>query len=102
MVVARRSLAAGSPLKPFCQFPASGIRHGDVGRGNEVMTIVAHVLFALQLVAVFFLEEVDGAIRGRNVPAHFGLFLHVILQEFPQGLAKDHVLQVGDPGENVL
>ena len=66
------------------------------------MTIVAHVLFALQLVAVFFLEEVDGAIRGRNVPAHFGLFLHVILQEFPQGLAKDHVLQVGDPGENVL
>ena len=89
-------------LKAFLPIPASGVRHGDVGRGDKVMSIVAHVLFALQLVAVFFLEEVDRAIRWRNIPAHSGLLLHVIFQEFPQGLAEDHVLEVGNPGENVL
>ena len=89
-------------FKAFLPIPASGIRHSDVGRGDKVMTIVAHVLLALQLVAVFFLEEVDRAIRWRNVPAHFGLLLHVIFQEFPQSLAEDHVLEVGNLGENFL
>ena len=89
-------------LKAFLPIPASGVRHGDVGRSDKVVTIVAHVLFTLQLVAVLFLEEVDRAIRRRNIPAHSGLLLHVIFQEFPQGLAEDHVLDVGNPGENVL
>ena len=89
-------------LKSLLPVPASGVRHGDVGRGDKVVTVVAHVLFTLQLVAVFFLKEVYGAIRGRDIPAHAGLLLHVILQEFPQGLAEDHILDVGNPGENVL
>ena len=66
------------------------------------MAVIAHVLFALQLVAVFFLKEVDWAIRGRDIPAHAGLLPHVLLQEFPQGLAEDHVLEVGNFGEDVL
>ena len=87
-------------FEAFLPIPASGVRHGDVGRGNKVMTIVAHVLLALQLVAVLFLEEVDRAIRWRNIPAHSGLRLHVILQESPQSSAEDHVLEVGNLGED--
>ena len=91
-------------LKAFLPVPASGVRHGDVGRSDKVVTVIAHVLFALQLVAVFFLKEVDWAIRWGDIPAYAGLLLHVVLQEFPQsqGLAEDHVLDVGNPGENVL
>ena len=91
-------IGSGVALEAFLPMPASGIRHSDAGRRDEVMAIVAHVFFVLQLVAVFFLKKVDRAIRRRNVPARFGLFLHVVLQEFPQGLTKDHVLQVGDFG----
>ena len=87
-------------FEAFLPIPAAGVRHGDVGRGNKVMTIVAHVLLALQLVAVLFLEKVDRAIRWRDIPAHSGLRLHVILQESPQSFAEDHVLEVCNPGED--
>ena len=66
------------------------------------MTVITHVFLVLQLLAVLFLQEIDRAVRGRNVPANSGLFPHVVLQEFPQGLAKDHVLEVGNLGKDVL
>ena len=89
-------------LESFLPVPASGVCHCDVGRSDKVVTVIAHVLFILQLVAVFFLQEVDWAIRGRDIPANAGFLPHVILQEFPQGLAEDHVLEVGNLGEDVL
>ena len=57
------------------------------------MAIVAHVLFVLQLVAVLFLQEVDRAVRRRDIPADLRLLFHVVTQEFPQGFAEDHVLK---------
>ena len=66
------------------------------------MAIIAHVLFVLQLLAVLFLKEIDRAVRGRNIPANARLLPHVVPQELPQGLAKDHVLEVGNPGEDIF
>ena len=86
-------------LEAFLPIPASCC---DVGRGDEVVAIVAHVLFVLQLLAVLFLQEVDRAIRRRDIPADLRLFLHVVTQESPQSLAEDHVLEVGNLGEDVL
>ena len=64
------------------------------------MTVVAHVAFFLQLVTVHFLQEVNRAICRRDVPADLGILFHVVTQESPQGLAEDHVLKVGDLGED--
>ena len=66
------------------------------------MTVVAHVLLVLQMKAVLFLQEVDWAIRWRDVPVDPGLFPHVVPQELPQCLAEDHVLEVGNLGKDVL
>ena len=66
------------------------------------MAIVTHVLFVLQLLAVLFLQEVNRAIRRRNIPADLWLLLHVVAQEFPQCLAEDHVFEVGNLGKDVF
>ena len=47
------------------------------------MTVITHVFLVLQLLAVLLLQEIDRAVRGRNVPANSGFLPHVVLQEFP-------------------
>ena len=87
-------------LEAFLPLPATCVGHGGVVRCDKVMTVVAHVAFFLQLVTVHFLQEVNRAICRRDVPADLGILFHVVTQESPQGLAEDHVLKVGDLGED--
>ena len=89
-------------LEALLPVPATRVGHGDVLFGDKVVAIIAHVAFGPQSLAVQFLQEVDRAIGRGNIPADSRLLLHVVAQEFPQGLAEDHVLEVGDFGENLL
>ena len=75
-------------FKAFLPIPASGIRHSDVGRGDKVMTIVAHVLLALQLVAVFFLEEVDRPYVGEMFQPTLGSSCMSSFRNFHKALQK--------------
>ena len=82
--------------------PASGVCHGNLLLGDKVVAIVAEVAFGAKTCANVFLQEMDRAIGGGNIPAHGWPLLHVVLQELPKGLAEDHVLEVGDFAHDLL
>ena len=52
--------------------------------------------------AVHFLQKVDRAVSGRDIPTDSWFLLHVVTQKSPQGLAEDHILEVGNLGEDLF
>ena len=48
------------------------------------------------------MQEVDRAVCRGDIPAYGRLLLHIVAQKPPKGLAEDHVLEVGDFGEDFL